>query len=165
MRPSYLYNGNPYTGKTAFLYWIGPQAGARMAKPGRLEANQWVHGRRPAFRQPRQSIFPSNNPKRSLPWVQQIDRLTEMTKTYLGVNGGVWSASGGVWPNTRRLTLKRNGQACRQTLRHFQVLRRLPMARLTKSRCCTMMAKLGVQWNVKIAITVWRIIPNTKILF
>ena len=25
MRPSYLYNGNPYTGKTASLYWNDPQ--------------------------------------------------------------------------------------------------------------------------------------------
>ena len=25
MRPSYLYNGNPYTGKTAYLYWDNPQ--------------------------------------------------------------------------------------------------------------------------------------------
>ena len=25
MRPSYLYNGNPYTGKNTSLYWDGPQ--------------------------------------------------------------------------------------------------------------------------------------------
>ena len=25
IRPSYLYNGNSYTGKIAFLYWDGPQ--------------------------------------------------------------------------------------------------------------------------------------------
>ena len=24
VRPSYLYNGNPYIGKTASLYWEGP---------------------------------------------------------------------------------------------------------------------------------------------
>ena len=24
MRPSHLYNGNPYTGETASLYWYGP---------------------------------------------------------------------------------------------------------------------------------------------
>ena len=28
MRPPYLYNGNPYTGKTASLYWDGPLVSA-----------------------------------------------------------------------------------------------------------------------------------------
>ena len=39
IRPSYIYNGNSYTGKTTSLYWDGPQIPAQYDWTGTLKTD------------------------------------------------------------------------------------------------------------------------------